>query len=267
MSYRNPVLPFAVAAGLLVGLSVPGEAQIQRMQSADETTVGLELAKPFIGDSGLSWYTSTLRARLLAPVGETAALLADWGLSMAGTDFGSDETLSNPELGIAFLGDDGESDGYLSVILPIGRELGDDDVSVGVAAVSNFAWLDRFNEDVWSVNAGYTPETALGASGASRLNLELVGSVMIPQEGGGDNELFTRYVVGVSQDTSTLRLRADLEGLMIVSEGDLSLAERTIHQLVVGADGLEGGPGFFVRIPVDDDLEQVDAVVGATFIF
>lgn len=266
MSHRNPVLPIALAAVLLLGLSAPVEAQIQRMQSVEETTVGLELAKPFIGDAGLSWYSSTIRVRLLTPVGATTALLADGGLSIAGTDFGSDETLSNPELGIAFLGDDRESDGYLSVILPIGRELGDDDASVAVAALSNFTWFDRFAEDLWSVNAGYTPETTLGASGASRLNLELVGSLMIPQE-GGDNEFFTRYVVGVSQDTSTLRLRADLEGLMIVSEGDLSLGERTTHQLVVGVDGLDGGPGFFVRIPVDDDLQQVDAVVGATFTF
>lgn len=242
------------------------EAQVQRMQSAEETTVGLEIAKPFIGDSELAWYSSTLRARLLTPVGATTALLADWGIAIAGTDFGSDQTLSNPEVGIAFLGDDGESDGYLSVTLPIGRELGDDDVSVGVAALSNFTWFDRFAEDLWSVNAGYTPETTLGPSGASRLNLELVGSVIIPQE-GDENELFSRYVVGLSQDTSTLRLRADLEGLMIVSEGDLSLSERTVHQLVLGVDGLDGGPGFFVRIPIDDDLEQVDAVVGATFTF
>lgn len=266
MSYRNHVLPFALAAVLLSGLSAPVEAQIQRMQSADETTVGLELAKTFIDGPGFSWYTSTFRARLLAPVGETTALLADWGLSVAGTGFGSDQTLSNPEVGLAFLGDDEESDGYLSVVLPLARELGDDDASVGVATLSNFTWLDRFNEDVWSVNAGYTPEAALGASGVSRLNLELVGSLMIPRE-GGDNELFARYVVGVSQDTPTLRLRADLEGLMFVSEGDLSLGERTIHQIVVGVDGLEGGPGLFVRIPVDDDLAQVDAVVGATFTF
>lgn len=266
MPHRNRVLPLALAAVLLSVLSAPTEAQIQRMQSADEATVGLELAKTFIGDSRLSWYSSTLRARLLAPVGETTALLADWGLSVAGTDFGSDQTLSNPEVGLAFLGDDGESDGYLSVVLPLARELGDDDASVGVATLTNFSWLDRFNEDLWSVNAGYTPEAALGASGASRLNLELVGSLMIPRE-GDESELFTRYVVGLSQDTPTLRLRADLEGLMIVSEGDLSLAERTIHQLVVGVDGLEGGPGLFVRIPVDDDLAQVDAVVGATFTF
>lgn len=243
------------------------EAQIQRMRPSDEPTVAVQLSKAFIGESGLSWYTSTLRGRVLAPTGESTAFMADWGLSFAGTDFGSDWTMANPEVGLVFLDDEGGSTGYLSVIVPLAREFGDDDVSVFTASFTDFTWFERFSEDLWSVNAGYTPSALLGDSETARLNMELTGSAVVPRSDGGDTEFFARYAFGVSQDTETLRLRADLEGLAVISEDELSFAERTIHQIVVAVDGLEGGPGFFIRIPVDDALDQVDAVVGASFTF
>ena len=258
---------FLCLAGVLA-LSVPGtaDAQLQRMRQADEQTVAVELAKPFIGSSGLSFYTSTLRARALIPTGERTAFLADWGISIAGTDFGSDWTLGNPEVGIVLVNDEGESSAFFSVVVPIAQEFGDDDVSAFTGTFTDFSWPERFNEDLWSANAGLTPSFPLGDSDVTRFNLQVVGSLLVPQN-GGDSELFSRYSFGLSQETATLRLRADLEGLAVISEGDLSLGERTIHQLVVGIDGLEGGPGAFVRVPIDDDLQQLDAVVGVTFTF
>ena len=255
-----------VVAVLSMILPSDADAQIDRMRDAEEATVGVQVSKAFIGDSELSWYTSTVRGRLLAPAGERVAFLADWGLSMAGTDFGSDWTLANPEVGIAFLDDDDQAVGYLSVLLPLARGFGDDDVSVFTGTVTDFTWLDRWSDNVWSVNGGYTPSLPLGDSETARFNLALTGSVIIPEE-GGDTELFSRYVLGFSQDTETLRIRGDLEGLAVISESDLSFGDRTIHQIVLGVDGLDGGPGFFVRIPVDDNLDEVDAVVGATFTF
>lgn len=254
------------ALALNLGGSAAVEGQIQRMRSVDETTIGLQVTRPFFEGEGLSWYTSTLRARLLSPVGESSAILADWGLSIAGTELGRDATLLNPELGLAFLNGDDEMGGYVSVILPLAQEIGDDDVSVATGFMSDFRWLDRYNEDLWSINLGATPSTPVGSDGRTRLNLELVGSVIIPTN-DSDTELFARYLMGLSHDTNTVRLRADLAGLAIVTEGDLSLGERTLHELVLGVDGLDGGPGLFLKVPVDDDLEAVDAVVGVSYTF
>jgi hypothetical protein len=265
MAKRQAPLLIALTA-LVLGAPEALEGQIQRMRSVEETTVGLQLSKAFIGDSGLSWYTSVLRGRILSPTGERSALLADWGVSLAGTELGRDATFLNPELGLAFVGEDHETNGYVSVILPLAEELGDDDVSAGVGFLSDFRWLDRYSEDIWSVNVAATPSAPMGDDGRTRANVEIMGSVLIPRN-GGDTDLFARYAFGISHDTETLRLRADLNGLAIISEGDLSLGERTLHELVVGLDGLNGGPGFFVKVPIDDEFEQVDAVLGVTLTF
>ena len=263
---RLTLLSLAGLLALVLAVPATAEAQLQRMRQADERTVGIQLAKPFIEESELSFYTSTLRARALIPTGERTAFLADWGLSLAGTEFGSDWTLGNPEVGIVLVNDEGESSAYFSVVVPLAQEFGDDDVSVFTATFTDVSWVERFSEDLWSANVGLTPSVPLAESDAVRFNLEIVGSLLIPKD-GGDTELFSRYVVGFSQDAATLRLRADLEGLAVISERGLSLGDRTVHQLVVGVDGLEGGPGAFLRFPLGDDLQRLDAVVGVTFTF
>jgi len=267
MRYLDFRALLAAAGVLTLGLPSNAEAQLQRMRSAQEATVGVELTKGFFEGSDLSFYTSVVRGRVLAPISDGVAFLGEWGLSIAGSDgFGSDATLSNPELGLAFLDDDARSKGYVSVIMPIARGFGDGFNSVQTAVLTDFNWFERFSDDTWSVNAAVTPSPALSEGGATRLDLELVGSALIPR-GGGDAELLSRYVVGLSHSTGTVRLRADVEGLAILSEGDLSLSERTIHQIVVGMNGVDGGPGFFLRIPVDDQMEGVDLTLGATFTF
>lgn len=267
MRYLNFRALLAAAGVFALGLPSNVEAQLQRMRSAEETTAGVELTKGFFDSSDLSFYTSVVRARVLAPISDGTAFLGEWGLSIAGSDgFGSDATLSNPEVGLAFLDGDARSKGYVSVIVPIAQGFGDGFNSVQTAVLTDFNWFERFSDDVWSVNAAITPSGALSEDGATRVDLELVGSALIPR-GGGDSELFSRYVVGLSHDTGTLRLRGDVEGLAIISQGDLSLSERTIHQLVFGVDGVRGGPGFFLRIPVDDEMEGVDLTLGATFTF
>ena len=251
---------------VVVGAAAPAslEGQIQRMRLADETHTRLEISKAFLDRSGLSWYTSVVRGRLLTPMGEGTALLADWGLSIAGTDFGTDATLANPEIGLAFVGDEAEMEGYVSVLLPLATGFGDDDASVSSGAASQITWPERFTDELWSFNAGLTPSTPVSEDGATRLDFEFVAALLVPRN-DGDSELFARYALGVSHEAETVRLRADVLGLGIVTEDELSLSERTFHEVSLGVEALAGGPGAFIKIPVDDALDGIDAVVGVTW--
>ena len=48
----------AITGALLI-LPEVGQAQLTRLQPRDAPVVGIEVAKPFIGDSGLDWYHSS----------------------------------------------------------------------------------------------------------------------------------------------------------------------------------------------------------------
>ncbi len=273
-SFPNVVL--LAAAFFALHPPAESEAQLRRVQPSDDPVVALQVTKAFIdtggfGD-GFSWYTSVIRGRLVTPIGESTAFVADWGVSLAGVGSESDATLANPELGITFIDDDGASSGFVSVILPLAKTIGEEGGfgfggSTATAILSDPIWLERFAPDLLSLNAGITPSSAIGDGDATRLNYELTGSFLMPTEDGGENEFFARYGFGISHALESVRLRADVNGIAVLSEGDLDFGERTIHELFLGIEGVDGGPGFFVKVPLDENFDSVDAVIGATLVF
>jgi len=255
-------MTFLVAAALAMPLGAAG--QLDHLRPSEKATVALELSKPFIGDIGLSWSSSLIRGRLLAPIGAKTHFMVDWGLSHARIDGTTSTTLSNPELGIVFSTDARAPLGFVSVVLPLAQEFGDDDSATFTGLLSDLEHPERFISELWSVNAGLTPSTRAGPGTA--LDFLFAASVKIPKN-NGDTELFGRYGFGVSNETDLVRYYAELTGLAIVSEGGLSFGDRTLHHLSAGINGLSGGPGFFVRVPLDDDLGGLDVIVGLTFTF
>ena len=254
-----------LALGIGLG-PAPLTAQLTAMRAGPNATVGVEFAKGFFDGDGLKAYTSTLRARALVPVSASAHFVLDWGVSIAGIDgAGTDATFANPQVGILLVGDDGENRAHVTVAIPIAFGVGDDDASVATGLFTDFFRPERWSDEVFGVNAGFTPSTPLGD--ATHLTAEVTASALIPTGDGDDAELFSRYGVGFRHDTEVLRLSGGLEGYAILSEGDLSLGERTLHRLVLAVDGLEGGPGFFLQLPMDDVLEGIDAVLGLTYTF
>jgi hypothetical protein len=254
-----------VAAAALFFLPVAADAQISRMRPDQKPRVGVELAKPFIADSGLDWYTSVLRGRIMAPTGSSTYVFGDWGVSAAGGGNGTDATFANPEFGIGFVNDQGRSRASLSVVLPFGFEVGDDDISAGTGIVSDIFWPERFSDEVMSANGAITPELPLGD--ATALGLDLMLSALIPTN-EGDTEFVSRYGLAVTHETSAVRLRGGVEGFALLSnDGDASFSDRSLHRLAFGIDGVDGGPGFFIQLPIDSELDQLDAVLGLTFTF
>ena len=62
-------------------------------------------------------------------------------------------------------------------------------------------------------------------------------------------------------------MRGGVEGFALLSVEDASFSERTLHRIVLGLDRIGGGPGIFVQLPLDDELDALDAVLGVTVTF
>lgn len=258
------ITPSAVALAAL--LFVPGgvASQVFDMTSAGPSTrVGMEVSKTIFEEAEFDFYTSVIRGRLLTPMNDRVYFSADIGLSIAGSEFASSTTLSNPEVGVLIAGDDGRTRGYATVVLPLAQEFGDDDFATGLGILYDIERIDRFPPDLWSVNAVATPVIDVGQN--AEMHLVMGGSVVIPKE-EGDAELFGRYGVSLARQWERFRIGAELSGYGIVSEGGLSLSERTIHQVSLKA-GRSAGSGLFVRVPLDDELQGVDAIVGVSWVF
>jgi hypothetical protein len=241
------------------------DAQLSEMRAGQATRYGVELTRGLYEGDGLAWYTSTVRGRVLTPLSASARLLVDAGLSLAGVGGGGmDGTFTNPELGVVFVDEDNEARAHFTVVLPIGFGFGDDDASVGTGFLTDLHRPDRYFDELFSVNAGITPRASVGAS--TSLTSELTAAALIPRN-DGDAELFARYGIGLRHDANVVRLSSRLEGFAIVSQGNLSFGERTLHRVVLSAERPQSGPGFFVQVPLDEDLQGIDAVVGFTFVF
>lgn len=143
--------------------------------------------------------------------------------------------------------------------------MGADDISAGTGIVSDIFWPERFSDELMSANGAFTPELPLGDATALGLNLLL--SALIPTN-DTDAEFVSRYGLAVTHETAAVRLRGGVEGFALLSgDSGASFSERSLHRLAFGIDGVDGGPGFFIQLPIDSELDQLDAVLGLTFTF
>jgi hypothetical protein len=259
----------AVLAAALVALgAIPthGAGQIENAPPSDGQTFALEVWKPFFDQFDEGFTTSVLRGRLLYPAWEGGHLIADLSLAH-GRAFGeSSWTLSNPEVGVAFAGAGAHPAGEVTVMLPLAREFGGDDFGTGIGLLHDATRVERFIEDIWSVNGAYTPSFAL--DGGAVVGLRLGGAVLFPD--GQDTELFARYGASVAGTSDRIRLGGEVTGTAIVSESDLSFNERTIHQMTlllgIERDGLV--PDLLIRVPLESSVRDAMPVsVGVRLTF
>lgn len=91
------------------------------------------------------------------------------------------------------------------------------------------------------------------------------GPVVWIPTGGGGPEVVLDYGGTVGFDNGSFAGDLGVTGWMLVSEGDLDFADRTVFQ--AGAQvsrrlGSGGRVGVLLRIPLDDDVENVDFTLG-----
>lgn len=255
--------------GSLMVLLIPAVAgaQLTEPMPEDGPVVAFELAKPFLEDGdGFGFFSTALRGTVVAPLGDRLSFLGELGLTTATANDSRSTTLSNLELGLLFSNDEGMPRGRLTVVLPTSAEFGDDDFAFLIGWLSDPDRVDRYAEELWSVNGLFTPTRRLESG---TLGFKVGGSAMVPT-GDGDAEFFGRYGVFVTQSTGTARFGAELTGQAILSEGGLDFGERTIHQLTILAGLERSGPSpeLFVRVPLDEDISDVvNVIVGLRVVF
>lgn len=227
-----------------------------------ERSFGLEYQKPSFEGNEYSFFTSVLIFSGEFPVSEGITLEAELPFAHAGIDPpsaspSSSQVLGNPYVGAVFRGEDGSGSFRVGARLPLARELGDDDFATGVGVLSDQDRLERFPPDVLSILGLGERRSALGTG--LTVSLRGGGSVMTPTSGGGDTEGYLLYGAGIEAPMEAIRLGAGLTGRMIVTESDLGLGERSVHQ-VAFFGRLDRGrvrPAVQFRVPLDDDLGRV----------
>jgi hypothetical protein len=255
-------------AGILVLAAPPAEAQVADILVPAGSGGAVEVTKPFFEEAD-DLSSLIFRGTFFMEVGARSSLFASVPLVYASSDGTSSTMLGNPEVGIALRTEDGEALGSVSLTLPLAQEASNDDFATMVGFLADNLHADRYGSEVFSVNGMLTPGTTL--ENGARLGFKVGASVWIPTgDDGGDAEIFARYGAFFSHSGSSVRFAAELNGFAIVSEDDLSVSARTLHELALSVGRASGStrPEVFVRVPLDEDTRDfLTANLGVRLIF
>jgi hypothetical protein len=172
----------------------------------------------------------------------------------------SDASIGNPYAAVVLRGADMERYGDFGVRLPFPSEA---NLGSAVGAITELVdRVEAFAPDVLTLAAAYNHLHKTSGEFAVRARL---GTVLdVPTE-GGDVELFALYSVQAWYEDETAAAGGGLSGRLLLTQGNLDLGERTLHQLALFVNVTLGRwiPGLQMRFPIEDDFSRlVDLVVG-----
>ncbi|MCI0404699.1 MAG: hypothetical protein L0209_01270, partial [candidate division Zixibacteria bacterium] len=176
----------------------------------------------------------------------------------------SDNVLGNPYLGVEFHFPNSSFSMELGGRPPLGS-LGiteEGELSSFLAFFTDYDRFEAFFPDLvfatWKVGLSHTSPTGL----ITRFRL---GPSFMASTAGGEPELFADYSAQGGYQGNTFTFWTGLTGRAILTEGDLSFGERTVHQFGLSGHFTAGRfiPGLLLRLPMDADLDDVlDFVFG-----
>ena len=256
-----------IAGGLCVlslgGVLMPTGAGAQTIwhDHARPQSVWLELNHVEFEGEGSGFLTSSNAIGGRYRLSETGAFTIELPFANADLDapFDSDFSIGNPYLGFEYA----PNEAFLletGVRVPVGS-----DSDLGSVAGLSAEYADRtvaYLEDVVSIHI--VPNLLSADENGFRTRLRGGPGVWIPT-GGGDVELVLDYGGTVGYENGGFGGDLGITGWMIVTQGDLDFGERTVFQLggqLYRRFGGGGRLGVLVRFPLDDELENVDFVLG-----
>lgn len=231
-------------------------------------SVGVELIRPAYSsrfDEGVGGLTGQIHLSTVLPISSGVRFVAEIPLAHFDPAFegydGATSKIGNPYVGIRF-GDAARLGGRFGVRLPLATaDDGGDAAPLELAVFGDYDRIEAFMSRVLAVGlAGQMGRTA--ASGL--VGRVVLGADMMVSTEGGDPELFAAYGAQTGYERNGTAAIVSFTGRAIVTE-DLSLAERTIHQITLSGAHRFGSlqPTLWLRIPVDGDLsELIDYAVG-----
>ena len=236
----------------------------------DAPAFQLDLTKPFFEGSSDAFATSTLDATAVVPVRGELSLFGRVAFAYArlesstGTMLTS-SALSNLRVG-AVLGGPRATYGEAHVDLPFAHDFGDGDFAAEVAAVADYEHQERFYADSWSIGASVAHEREVGPGRS--FGGRIGGTLWIPTgEGSGfqrDNEAWALYGAFASVLAGPTKVGATVSGLWLLTEASLDFGEATTAYLTPSISLPEArfAPELYGRIPLDDDLQNLNLVLG-----
>jgi len=266
-----------LVAILAVSLAGSISAQTYWMHPGAGKNVTLQIFKPkFDHGDGIGTLTSSWFFSGRFEASERVDIFVDIPVSNLDLDasvwsnVGSETLIGNPYLGIEAR--PSARHAPLSVIGRVGFRppLASDEKwsAVEIGYITCFDRLEAFIPNYWSITFG------LGHSHASengvRYATNIDGVVMLPTEDGPDTEMFLNYNFEIWFQAPKFRFGAGFAGRWQATAEDTDFSEASVHQMgLAGVFDLGSfDPGFHVRIPIDDDFNEIlDYVYGVSFSF
>lgn len=173
----------------------------------------------------------------------------------------SENQFGNPKLGVEI----GAPGSRFSTDFAVRFPIVDDEhlLASEFGLLTDYDRFEAFLPDIMTFTAGANYRF----TGPTGLLIHLRGgpAFMVVTEGGGDAELFGDYGAQAGFQAGRVTLLGGFTGRALITEGDLSFSERTIHQLGLTGSYAFGNfiPGLLFRVPMDDDLGDIlDFVFG-----
>ncbi len=265
---RKSIRWFISVAGLGALLAIlPSQVAAQSIwTSQDESSsFSVEWLKPEFSDAeDMSFFSSALFLSGRVWVHDDVRIVGD--LPLANVDYKEGKAglaVGNPYLGVEVGAPESPLWGEAGGRLPLAST---NNSALGVGFWSDYDRCEAFMPHVLSVFAlgNYQYQHRSGFSARFRAGPLL----WVNTDKGVSGDRTEAYAVYSAQgwyDVDRARFGAGLTGRMIVTEADLKLDERTVHQLGVALIGKFGDvqPGLHLRMPLDKDLNDVlDFVFG-----
>lgn len=251
------------------------EAQSIWADRSHNKTIALEILKPNLaGDfyDNTTFPTAAMFFSLRLPINNRLNVVGEFPLAHAGVDYRSgffefDESetgIGNPYVGLELLNKNSTFFTEIGARAPLAPE---SNLGTTVGLFADF--IDRseaFFPDVLSVIAAQNYRYQAPSGFTMRLRGGPSFWIYTGDEDlDEDVELFLLYSAQAGYESHNVSLLGGVSGRMIVTESDLNIGERTLHQFGASASVDLGRvrPGVQFRLPVDEDFgDFLDSVFG-----
>jgi hypothetical protein len=266
---------------LVAVLSLTGSAAAQDywMYPGGMNSVSLQIFKPGLAEhsSNYGLLTSTWVVSTRFDAGSNTAFFVSLPVSNAVMDFEwsyLDHSAKQTVIGNPYIGFEFGSWDTLRTVRPLGRvgfripiASDDKDWAASIGHVTLFNSFESMIPELWTIQVGMGVDLVSRTGLAGSINVDV--ATMIPNE-GGDSEIFGNFGLTLIYASRGFSGSIGYAGRVWLSEGDMSLSERTVDQL-----GFETGyrigsfrPGAHLRLPLDENLsDEIDNIYGLSLTY
>jgi hypothetical protein len=265
--YKWNTAPLALAVA--IGMAPVASGQSLWTDQSGDRAVSVELMRPeFSGKDHADFMTSVMYLSGRFSIGQNAAAEIELPYARYGysSDYGdhSESGVGNPYIGVRVNGEQITS--RVGVRIPVASTGDGDALSVGI--ISDYDRFEAFLPDVASLTASIARPSRLSDQVTLSFGAGPVLTVYTKDTQGDQVELFAQYFLLSAWEGAKVQVKAGFTGRALITEGNLSFADRSIHQFGIQA-GLNSGtfrPGVHFRLPIDNDLgDAIDYVAGLNF--